>query len=371
MTSVLVVDDDAVLRRAVASELTKRGYDVSSAGSVDEGLGLMREAPFDVLVTDLRMGGKDGIDLLTAVRDHASATRTILMSGFATAKDYQHAIELGAVRVLCKPFTPDELIGAIEHAVDCETGFRGSIHGLSLIDIIQMFHYARRTITVTVTGARTAFIDIRDGEIVHAQHGEVTGTDALRHILGASSGAITTSVPNTEGPRTIEVPFQSLVLDVLRELDEEGRDEWEDAAFDGVDAGFDALTDDQESGAGAGGAHWEHLNAVLQQLAPDVGAMIVDVHTGAIVTLVGAQHTEGCDGAVATLLALASSLGGDCMSVEYVGEDVAFAAFTGVGGGELLLHTPLVGSLAAPRFRSLVRRIEASLSELGSTGERP
>ncbi len=363
MTSILVVDDDAVLRAVVVSELAKQGYDVSAAGSVDEGLGLMKVTGFDVLLTDLRMDGMDGIDLLTAVRDMSCDMRTILMSGYATARDYQQAIELGAVRVLCKPFTPDELIDAIEHAVDCENGFRGSIHGLSLLDILQMFHYARRNIVLSLVGARTAFIEMRDGEITHAVNGETSGIEALRTILTASSGSVTTSVPSIAGTQTIAVAFQSLVLDVLREIDEAGRDEPLDDGFDAVDSAFAAFEDTEETSP-SGTAHWEHLNTILQKLAPGVGAVVVDAHTGAMVALQGPPLPAGSDDAVTALVVASANLASDCRCVEYVGRDVAFAAFAGVGGSELLLHTRLVGKLAAPRFRSLVRGIEASLDEL-------
>lgn len=127
MTSVLVVEDDATFRSTLARDLGSRGYTVRVASSVEDAIAALVAGRFDVLLTDLRLGGRDGIDLLKRARTVAPTTRSILMSGFASARDHQRAIELGAVRVLCKPFTSAELNQAIEHARDCSHGSIGIV----------------------------------------------------------------------------------------------------------------------------------------------------------------------------------------------------------------------------------------------------
>jgi ActR/RegA family two-component response regulator len=223
VTSILIVEDDEQFRAAVARDLSHRGFDVSTVNSVADALSRLHQRVFDVLLTDLRLGERDGIDLLGQLTDVAPETRTILMSAFATARDHQRAIELGAVQVLCKPFTSMELTLAIQQAVECETGFRGSLHGLSLIDVLQMFHYARRSVRVTVGGRLGGEIHVREGEIVHAVQGELVGEEALRRILAMPSGSVR-SGPLDGDERSIERGFQGLVLDLLRELDEAGQD---------------------------------------------------------------------------------------------------------------------------------------------------
>jgi ActR/RegA family two-component response regulator len=232
VTSILIVEDDEQFRAAVARDLSHRGFDVSTVESVADALSRLHQRVFDVLLTDLRLGERDGIDLLGQLTVAAPDTRTILMSAFATARDHQRAIELGAVQVLCKPFTSMELTLAIQQAVECETGFRGSLHGISLIDVLQMFHYARRSVRVTVGGRVGGEIHIRDGEIVHALQGELVGEEALRRILAMPSGSIRSGPLGDTNQRTIERSFQGLVLDLLRELDEAGGDAFRD--FDGA-----------------------------------------------------------------------------------------------------------------------------------------
>ncbi len=223
MTAVLLVEDDVPLRQALASELNACGYEVFVAGAVDEAATHLRGRAIDVLVTDLRMSGRDGIDLLGDAVRLSPRTRCVLMSAFATARDQQRATELGVVRVLCKPFTPDELRDAVSEAIECATGFRGSFHGLSLVDMLQMFHLSRRSLRLGVLGEREGFIEFHRGEVVHARYGDVTGEDALPFLLRAESGAVSTSLARG-AERTIDRPFQNLLLDVLCLLDEEARD---------------------------------------------------------------------------------------------------------------------------------------------------
>jgi DNA-binding response OmpR family regulator len=220
MTSVLVVEDDQMFAKAVGRDLGEQGFAVSVVHSVKDALTTLSGAAFDVLLTDLQFGAQDGIDLLESLRQVSPRTRAVLMSGFATARDYQRAVELGAVRVLCKPFTPTELLQCIRQAVECETGFRGSVHGLSLVDMLQMFNYGRRSVTITVAGHSPGRLHLRDGQIVHVEHQGRVGEAALRTILAVPAGTLTTSVLEEPVATTLTRDFRELLLDALRSIDE-------------------------------------------------------------------------------------------------------------------------------------------------------
>src|SRR5690349_7353398 len=220
MVSVLIVDDDAQLREALTRALNAHGFDSESAGGYSEALSCLDQKPYDVVITDLRMGDKDGIDLLLALRESPRPTRPILMSAYASAKDSQRAYDLGAIRVLCKPFETRDVIEAIERAVDSSTGYVGVVHGLSLIDMLQMFHYGRRSLSLEVLGKVAGTIAIKDGEIVDARYGEETGELALRLILTLPAGSLRTRSLQHTSP-TIQRDFQGMLLDLLREVDEQ------------------------------------------------------------------------------------------------------------------------------------------------------
>lgn len=240
MISLLIVDDDDAFRTTLGRDLTAHGYQVTLAHNADEATTALRKEPIDILLTDLRMPGADGIDLLGQVRTLSSRTRTILMSGYASARDYQRAIECGAVRVLCKPFTSSELLQAIRQAIDCETGFRGSIHGLSIVDLLQMFHYARRSLAIVVDGWAPGHVYLQEGRVIHATYRDLAGEPALRAILAMPAGSLRTMVLPEGTPHTISGSLEALLLDALRQLDENGGDSGGMSAWD-LDGPLDAL----------------------------------------------------------------------------------------------------------------------------------
>lgn len=294
---MLVVDDDQQLVSAISRDLRANGYDVLSASSVDGALQQLEAAVSDVVLTDLRMAEADGIDLLLAIRERGLSSRPILMSAYATARDHQKAVELGAVRVLCKPFGSRELLDAIQQAIDCATGFRGTIHGLSLIDMLQMFHYGRRSITLRVDDTIPGQIHFEDGEIVHAEHGESTGEEALKAILAMPTGSLSTGAFQS-GSTTIERSFQSLLLDLLRSVDEQQRD---DAELDLGEADFfgAALEGENEEEAMMGKID-EACKEVVNNVDGAVACGVVDLDTGMLLGIHNsAQYTQTLNEVVA------------------------------------------------------------------------
>jgi CheY-like chemotaxis protein len=286
VTSVLVVEDDTTFRSTLARDLGSRGHSVLVASGVDEAVAALTTGRFEVLLTDLRLGGRDGIDLLKRARSVAPATRSILMSGFATARDYQRAIELGAVRVLCKPFTSAELNQAIEHARDCSQGYSGNIHGLSLIDVLQLYQFGRKSIAIRVVGAQGGQILLHDGAFVHAERGELTGEPALVSLLAAPSGVLRSETLPPTYTTTIERPAQAVLLDCLRQLDE-GHAQPAAAAAEPDDA-----VDGAEAARSQLRARWLQLTAGGPELPETADAIAIDASTGASVRLAGHGDPE-------------------------------------------------------------------------------
>jgi CheY-like chemotaxis protein len=113
---VLVIDDNPDMRRTMQALLESEGYAVAVAADGEEALRLQRDLPAAVVITDIYMPGKEGIETIYELRKHFPQTKVIVMSGGSrvTGVDYfQVARELGAVKTLKKPFTPAELIDAV------------------------------------------------------------------------------------------------------------------------------------------------------------------------------------------------------------------------------------------------------------------
>ncbi|HEY6005120.1 MAG TPA: sigma-54 dependent transcriptional regulator [Anaeromyxobacter sp.] len=109
MARVLIADDEAKLGALVAEALELDGHAVVRAGGGAEAIARLREAAFDVVVTDLRMPQVDGLAVLHAARALPDAPEVVLMTAFATAESAVEAMKAGAADYVTKPFAMDEL----------------------------------------------------------------------------------------------------------------------------------------------------------------------------------------------------------------------------------------------------------------------
>jgi len=115
MTRILVIDDDALLRGAIRVVLESAGYEVLEAGDGNAGLRLHREPGADLLVVDLFMPERDGLEVIRAVRAEAPQAKIIAMSGGSSLQldMLDAAAAFGASRTLQKPFRPNALLTVV------------------------------------------------------------------------------------------------------------------------------------------------------------------------------------------------------------------------------------------------------------------
>jgi two-component system response regulator AtoC len=116
-TRVLVVDDKENMLKLFGRILTD-GFDLATAGDGGRALALVATEPFDVVVTDVRMPGASGLEVLQAVKARAPSTEVILMTGYANVADAVQAMKMGAYDYLEKPFDPDEAARVIARAAE-------------------------------------------------------------------------------------------------------------------------------------------------------------------------------------------------------------------------------------------------------------
>jgi DNA-binding NtrC family response regulator len=111
---LLVVDDESTARRALATLLTDDGYQVETAGSGEEALERLAAFAPDVLLTDVRMPGMDGVELLAQARTLDPTLVVVVMTAFGTVKDAMRAMKAGAEHYITKPVDLDELLLVLE-----------------------------------------------------------------------------------------------------------------------------------------------------------------------------------------------------------------------------------------------------------------
>ena len=107
---ILVVDDDESLRWVTQAQLQQSGFDVSAAASGEEALKRIGEFPPDLVITDLKMPGMCGLDLLKRIRAGYAEILVIVVTAFGTVETAVEAMKAGAFEYITKPFTPAELV---------------------------------------------------------------------------------------------------------------------------------------------------------------------------------------------------------------------------------------------------------------------
>jgi DNA-binding NtrC family response regulator len=118
---ILVVDDEETVCNSITKVLSRKGYRVSHALTVENALTILRETAFDLVITDLMMPGTTGLELLQILRDDYPELNVIMITGYASIESAVKATRLGAMAYLPKPFTPEELAKAAESALSDRT----------------------------------------------------------------------------------------------------------------------------------------------------------------------------------------------------------------------------------------------------------
>ena len=112
---ILLVEDEKITRKTLSDFISKEGYEIESSGDGLEALEIFDKGKFDVVVTDLRLPGLNGLEILKSIKEKSPQCTVIIITAFATVETAIEALKLGAYDYLTKPFNPDRLISMLNH----------------------------------------------------------------------------------------------------------------------------------------------------------------------------------------------------------------------------------------------------------------
>ena len=116
--SILIVDDESVVRESLTHWFTEEGYEVEGSASANEALTKLAAREYDLAIADIRMPGMDGLELLEKIRREQLDTEVIVMTGYASVETAVRALKAGAFDYITKPFDPDDLSAVVRNALD-------------------------------------------------------------------------------------------------------------------------------------------------------------------------------------------------------------------------------------------------------------
>ena len=121
MTRILLIDDEPAVRTTLRDVLEDAGYDVVEAADGNEGHGLFLSTPVDIVITDILMPEKDGLETIMALRRANPDVKIIAMSGGGRNRSlgFLYASEaFGAGHILCKPFAAEEIVRTVQSVLE-------------------------------------------------------------------------------------------------------------------------------------------------------------------------------------------------------------------------------------------------------------
>ena len=116
--SVLVIEDEKIMRITIEDALKAKGYEVKSFERALDGLKAYSEEPFDIVLTDVRLPDINGMEVLRRIKEIDDSSMVIIMTAFGTIKDAVEAMKMGAFDYITKPFSLDELSLIINRAAE-------------------------------------------------------------------------------------------------------------------------------------------------------------------------------------------------------------------------------------------------------------
>lgn len=225
LKKVLIVDDEEDMVWSLRQNLNNDFLQVEilTASSGEEALAVLSSNHIDLVLTDIRMPGMSGLDLLLEVKNRFPYTVVIIMTAFPSNEFKKEALLRGSLNFIEKPFDIKELRELIRHALREENVFKGTVAGVGLADVIQINGLSRATSLLRVKqGEQLGVVYFQEGQVVHAICDELEGEEAFFRIMQFTGGRLDSMSFVDLPARTINVPVEALIIEAARRMDEAG-----------------------------------------------------------------------------------------------------------------------------------------------------
>lgn len=217
--SILVVDDEENLNWSLVNSLRKEGYTADGALTGEDALRRMAATTYDCVISDVKMPGMDGFELLQWLRQHRPRTRVIMMTAFGSPTARQDAMRNGVIAYLEKPFDlatlKEELRRIIPAEGDASTPPAES-EAYDLLEVSRVLNLTRRDIAIGVQagGVRGTLRFLR-GELIWAQAGALQGDDAFLALCASRGAALLPEAWDGRSERNVMQSLSQLIYSAL------------------------------------------------------------------------------------------------------------------------------------------------------------
>ena len=237
---ILLVDADPRSMRVVEVSLRKAGYNVACVEDGQAALDVIDTQAPDLVICDTKLPKLDGYALVRRLKErseHASIA-VIFLATQRSVEDKIRGLELGVEDYLTKPIFVRELLArvnvvlarraqdaiAMQKPSTLNTRFAGSIHEMTVVDLLQTFEISKKSGSITFkSGTRLGYVWFKDGKVIDAEVGGLRGEEAVYRLLVWSEADFEVDFGPLEREDVVEVGTSALVMEGMRRADEWGR----------------------------------------------------------------------------------------------------------------------------------------------------
>ena len=218
--------EEAELLEAKLQEKFLENIEVYQAPTGFDAMSLSMNRPHIVLL-DQRLPDIMGLDMIESIREQIGADKFLIFIGGAGKAGMRpgmrdEALKRGATTICERPLEPDWVVRMLHQLIYPEVPDHPHLHGLELLDLIQMFHQKRcdRTMRIFANDGRVGSIYMNKGEITHVEAGSQRGFDAVLSLMRWTEGRIIVYDSLLSAERTNEQPTMHLIMEAARLMDE-------------------------------------------------------------------------------------------------------------------------------------------------------
>ena len=216
---VLIVDDEEDILWGLSEELSRHNLEVDTANNGSEALEKIKNKKYNFLITDIRMPGLSGSELLLEAQKIQPDLKVIVMTAYGSEEVKEDVLSKGAISYLEKPFDFEQLLDIVEEKA--KAGEEETISKLSLAQFLQLVSMEGQSCKITVTTPEgEGKIYFIEGELVNAHIGNLKGDEAFAKIFEYKDSKFNVNWTTPKVKREIEKPLHALLLGVVAKQEE-------------------------------------------------------------------------------------------------------------------------------------------------------
>jgi len=220
---LLLVDDEEFLLESLKEGLTdyNNHFETMICFSVDEAIRLTNLYRFDLVITDIRMPGKSGIDLFMHLKESNFLGKVMAMTAYGNDEIFSKINALGALKIITKPFDFEWFKRILIDFFNDLKGVSGTIESIDLTSVLQIINLEKKSVVVKIKiNDKEGYLYFDQGEIINAEFDNSAGVDAAKKLINLNRGQFSVLKIKKKIQRNINVPFITFIINLAKEIDE-------------------------------------------------------------------------------------------------------------------------------------------------------